>query len=238
MRHKRSSWTHAWTDGRTSFQPTTPWRLWLTVMRKPSPLVTSSIYGKIPNFCPALIANYHVHIRLLHTRIVLYRPMLCRMYSERASLSSLSGRFTKEGAIKCLETAQKIVRVVLSSMNPDVAIGILPWWYRIYYLHMAGTHFLAAMCTSDLYADSIAESWHTVLSALRSHEHLSEYVKQCVATFESLSVKILQARCGNPNVDSLTDAPVPLAFDDIFQEMGIDFNQFLFSQDDTFSNII
>lgn len=209
------------------------------VTRKTSPLVISSIYGKTrTNYPLSPIANCHVHVRLLHTRIFLYRPMLCRMYSESPCTSILSGRLTKECATICLETAQKIIRVVLSAMNQDVLIGILPWWYRIYYLHMAGTHFLAAMCTSDLYNDSMAESWHTVLSALRSHEHLSEYVKQCVATFESLSVRILQVRCGNPHVDSLKDTAAPLTFDDIFQEMGFDFNHFLFSQEDTISNTL
>ena len=164
--------------------------------------------------------------------------MLSRVYSEVSPSSSLSDRMTKECATMCLETAQKIVSVVLSSMTPNVRIGILPWWYRIYYLHIAGTHFLAAMCTTDLYTDSIAESWHSVLSALRAHEHLSEYITQCVTTLESLSVRILQVRCGNPNVDPLKESAPALNFDDIFQEMGFDFNHFLFNQDDVFSNTL
>ena len=208
------------------------------VMRKQSPLIISSTSGKTHTLPLLLKANHPFIIRLLHTRIFLYRPMLCRVYSEPPSTTSLSGRLTKEGAIMCLETAQKIVRVVLSAMKQDISIGVLPWWYRIYYLHMAGTHYLAAMCTPDLYTHCIAESWHSVLSALRSHEHLSEYVKHCVNTFESFSVRILQVRCGNPYVDSLKDTLAPSAFDDIFQEMEFDLNHFLFSQEDAFSSTL
>ncbi|KAJ5364248.1 uncharacterized protein N7496_009961 [Penicillium cataractarum] len=119
-----------------------------------------------------------LHARLLGTRIFLYRPMLARYFSMKSSdqastdIPSLSDRLFKECAGICVETAQKIVSMILDSLEPNVSMGLLPWWYRVYYLHIAGTTFLAAML-SDLFTESVSQSWHSMLTGLREHKHLS-----------------------------------------------------------------
>lgn len=188
------------------------------------------------------------HFSLLHSRIFLYRPMLARFYSLKSRMGtvktskvpSLSDRLLRQWAGMCIEAAQKLTSLIIEAFEPDEPIGILTWWYRIFYLHMAGINFLAAMFDPDLFTESVAQSWNDVLSTLRAHEHLSTYVPQCIRTFETLSTRILQTR--NSNSDTCGDFPcVEEAsgsfFDDLFQNIGSDFDNFLFGADDLFGAV-
>lgn len=133
----------------------------------------------------------------------------------------------------CVETAQKVTSLIMETLEPGEPMGLLPWWYRIYYLHIAGTNFLAAMFGVDLFTESVSQSWHNVMSALRAHEHLSTYVSQCIRIFETLSARILETR-GPNNPDGSGDVPFEsgFSFDGIFQDDGFDFDSFLFGTDD------
>ncbi|OJJ42652.1 hypothetical protein ASPZODRAFT_76256 [Penicilliopsis zonata CBS 506.65] len=181
--------------------------------------------------------RYLLHLRLLHSRIYLYRPLLARFYSMKSdpesksiTCASLSERLLRECARMCVTAAQGVTSLVVETLeDPGQGIGILPWWTRIYYLHISGVVFLAAMVGSDLFTDSVSQSWQYVLMALRAHVHLSTYVQQCVWTFEALAAKISQTNC-LPLQDggrSLADG-AGCCFDDIFQDMRFDFDDFLF----------
>ncbi|KAI1622247.1 putative fungal-specific transcription factor [Exophiala viscosa] len=177
-------------------------------------------------------------------RYVLHvRPMLacfCAMRSDTAtsSIPSLGDRLVREGARMCIEAAQNMTSLVIETLEPDKSIGLLPWWLRIYCLHIAGTHLLAAMFRSDLYTDSVLQSWNNTLSALRAHEHLSSYVQQCIRTFEMLSTRILDTRY--PNTDGghgngdgpRTQGASDVLSDDIFADINFDFDGFLFGTSD------
>ncbi|PWY80813.1 hypothetical protein BO94DRAFT_520762 [Aspergillus sclerotioniger CBS 115572] len=179
--------------------------------------------------------GYLLHLRLLHTRIYLHRPMLARHYTVKSHPApvcttppSLSDRLLQDSATICIETARSITSLILETHDPNEPIGLLPWWYRIYYLHIAGTIFLAAMFGSDLFTTAVSQSWDQVMFALRAHEHLSTYVQQCVWTFESLSRRVLDADV--PSQKGIAGS----FFDDIFQEVGFDFDNYLFGGQDTF----
>jgi hypothetical protein len=169
-------------------------------------------------------------------RIFLYRPMLAHFCSfnsttaaaAQATASSLtiSNRLVRECAAMCIEAAQRLTSLVLETLEPDASMGLLPWWYRIYYLHIAGINFLAAMFTSDLFTESVSRSWETVMSALRAHDHLSAYVQQCIRVFETLSARTLESRY--PNSVGSGDA-LPLdsfLVDNLFQDVGYDLDDF------------
>lgn len=170
--------------------------------------------------------------------------MLARYYSMNSHTAtsqatpgppSLSDRLLKECAGMCVETAQKVTSLIIETLEPEASIGLLPWWYRIYYLHIAGTNFLAAMFGPDLFTESVSQSWHSVLSALHAHEHLSTYVQQCIQVFETLSTRILQARQSNPDDNSgvpLHETNPGFFFDDIFQDVSFDFDNLLFGTED------
>ena len=110
-------------------------------------------------------------------------------------------------------------------------MGLLPWWYRIYYLHIAGTHFLAAMFSTEIFTESVSRSWDDVMSALRAHEHLSTYVPQCIQKFEALSARISQTRQLNTEVNgdfALDFQGGDLLNNDIFQDLGWNLDDFLY----------
>ena len=177
--------------------------------------------------------------------------MLARYYSLKTQtttsspIPTLSERLLRECAAMCVEAAQKVTSLIVETMEqePLAPIGLLPWWNRIYYLHIAGTNFLAAMFSPDLFTESILRSWQSNMAALRAHEHLSAYVRQCACTFDALSAKILQTKCpplpqGGGGGDVTMGTAVPLEnascpsssflCDDVFQEMDFDFDDFLF----------
>lgn len=181
--------------------------------------------------------RYLLHLRLLHTRIYLYRPLLARFYSMKSSaalqskteVSSLNERLLKECARMCVDAARAVTSLILETLGTDQPIGILPWWTRVYYLHIAGVIFLAAMVESELFTGTVAQSWQDVLTALRAHVHLSTYVQQCLWTFEGLSAKISQTGClpsGSEGEPLMGGAGY--CFNSISHDFGFDFDTFLF----------
>lgn len=166
--------------------------------------------------------------------------MLVRIYLLKSHAASfpaisktptLSHRLQRECARMCLEAAQQITSLIVEHLLLKNRIGILPWWYRIYYLHIAGTHFLAAMFDSELFTPDIEKSWYQVLEALRAHEHLSLYVKQCIQTFETLSAKIRDPSPTYLDADHhITSSQKQCAFflDDLFQDVNFQMDDILF----------
>ena len=135
----------------------------------------------------------------------------------------------------CVEAAQRLTKLIVETLEPDESMGLLPWWYRIYFLHIAGTNFLAAMLETELFNPSVSQSWQDCISALRAHEHLSIYVQQCVRSFETLSDKVAQMRCLNGDSSSsaqIEDEPFSFLIDEIFQDVNFDLNDVLFNNVD------
>jgi hypothetical protein len=190
-----------------------------------------------------LVERYLLHLRLMHTRIFMHRPILARFYSMRSHTAAtppggrgptLSDRLFRECAGLCVDSAQALASLIIETLKPGESLGLLPWWYRIYYLHIAGTTFLAAMFVSDLYTDSVAQSWSRVISALREHQHLSAYVPECIYTFETLAARILKPQ----SLSSFDNTKPPFGeddfsfvFDDLFYDTGLDFDKFVYSND-------
>jgi hypothetical protein len=120
--------------------------------------------------------------------------------------------------------------------KPDESIGLLPWWHRVLYLHVAGTTLIAATLRADLFTSSISQSWNMAMAALHAHENFSPFVQQCVATFQTLSARILEMHHSN-NIGR-GQFPPPEGgssnsyFQDVFQDLGFDPDNLLFGKDD------
>lgn len=177
------------------------------------------------------------NIRLLFARILLFRPMVARCcFLQHSSLaasdphfdSSYHGHMTRHGALQCVQNAQKIISLIDKDSNGDESMSVLPWWYRIFYLHVAATILLAVMQSADLFTPSVSESWQQTLSVIRRHEHLSSYLPQCASLFQSLSRKASHIRHpGQPDSpEELSDAQ----FHDTFQDFGFNIDNFLFDE--------
>lgn len=144
----------------------------------------------------------------------------------------LGDRVLQGCASVCVDTAQKMVSLIDKCHTPGETIGLLPWWHRVFYLHVAGTILIAAMLRSDLYTPTAAQSWAKAMLAFHAHDHLSPFILQCSATFETLSCNILGThRRGSYQINQLEVSP-DTYFQDIFQDIGFDPDNFLFGKDD------
>jgi hypothetical protein len=164
--------------------------------------------------------------------------------------TGLGGRILRDCATLCVENMQKVISLVdqcgrhSGRVTTDGArMGLVPWWYRIFYLHVAGTVLIAAALQPSLHTQSVSESWGCTMAPLRSHEHLSPFVSQCVATFETLWSRVVmqqqdqqeqkrpqqqQASSSTMHQDPAND---PYGFSDITQLMGFHPDEFLFNWD-------
>lgn len=136
--------------------------------------------------------------------------------------------------------------------SDGAGVGILPWWYRVLYLHIAGTVLMAATLQSALCSPAVSESWGRAMTALRAHEHLSPFVSQCLCTFETLSsgmgahhrnhpphrshqpyAPVAQETAeGSSGVHDNTGIALPHLQDVSFQDVGFDADDFLFGMED------
>lgn len=117
----------------------------------------------------------------------------------------------------CVENAQKIVDLVAEDWTPNGPPGVLPWWYRVFYLWLATMHVIAAMLRPDSFETIVAGHWDKAMSLLSAHEHLSQFLPQSISSFRSMWEKLAEIR-NSPN----DHVPPADAFQDVFQHMGLD----------------
>ena len=117
----------------------------------------------------------------------------------------------------------------------DIA-GVVPWWHRVFYLHIAGTILIAAMLRNDqddLSAAKVTQSWNKAISTLRAHEHLSPFVQQVVTNFEALASKISETHSSGGVIQPAeTDRFPGTHFHDVFEDIGFDPENSLFGKED------
>ncbi|KAL6797213.1 hypothetical protein GGI42DRAFT_90536 [Trichoderma sp. SZMC 28013] len=184
-------------------------------------------------------------LRLLHARILLFRPMVarCCFMQNNAPVaadvqfeSSYKGHMIQHGAFQCILNAQRMIALLDKNCNANEYACRMPWWSRIFYLHMAGTILLAAMQSTSLFTEAVSDSWQQTLSVFKKHEHLSLYIPQYATLFQSLARKASHMRHPPENtgfMEELSDTQ----FHDTFLEFGFHNDDFLFDEtDDTWLN--
>jgi hypothetical protein len=145
--------------------------------------------------------------RLLHTRILLYRPILSRLISSADTNASgmvfplkntLLQRMAVQCAILCVQSAQAAIENIHSQLPTDPGMmGPLPaWWYLVFYVYTAATVLLAArlrsFITEEVSRQSIDRSWAHALEVLRRYESCSTSAKRCVVVLEVLFDRVPQ----------------------------------------------
>lgn len=175
---------------------------------------------------------------------------------------SLNPRIIQDCAALCVENAQKMIALIVDECSaagyPDAPAvvgaaaaaaanadagpsGTIPWWYRVFYLHLAGVVLMAATLQPSLCTPTASESWARVMAALRAHEHLSPFVSQCLATFETLSAGMCSqqeapqyvapvAEEGTPG--NLDAASMPPLHDVLFQDIVFETEAMFFGMED------
>ncbi|KAL7929290.1 hypothetical protein V8C35DRAFT_316013 [Trichoderma chlorosporum] len=182
------------------------------------------------------IRRLSLHFRLLHARILLFKPMVarCCFMQNNAPValdarldSSYKEHMIQYGASQCILNAQQMISLLDKICNPDEHTYTLPWWNRVFYFHMAGTILLAAMQSTNLFTEAAAESWQQTLSVIKKHEHLSSYIPRCASLFQSLSRKGSQMRHQPENADLLEEVS-DAQFYDTFLGLGFHNDNLLF----------
>jgi hypothetical protein len=64
---------------------------------------------------------------------------------------------------------------------------------------------------------------------LQAHEHLSPFIRNCITWYQTLSCKILET---NPSNWKTGEGSSNSYFQDVFQDMGFDPDNFLFGKED------
>jgi hypothetical protein len=145
---------------------------------------------------------------------------------------SLGDRVLQNSAFLCVENAQKMINLVHEYHKPVGPVAVIPWWYRIFYLHIAGTILIAAMLRADIFTPMVSQSWTKAMSTLQAHEHLSPFVQQCVTTFQTLSCKIMETYHSSGGQFPSLEGSSSTYFQEVFQDMGLEAENFLFSKED------
>ncbi|KEF57497.1 uncharacterized protein A1O9_05414 [Exophiala aquamarina CBS 119918] len=160
-------------------------------------------------------------LRLAHARILLFRPILVRLclssLTPAGLFPDLEHRILQSCAMLCVENAQKVIDLVAEDWKSDTPIGILPWWYRVFYLWIATLHIIAAMMRPEIFESVVSGHWEKAISLLTAHEHLCQFLPETVVNFRSMWEKVMRIR-------NLPDNEVPPAeaFQDVFQHMGLE----------------
>ena len=179
-------------------------------------------------------------LRLAHTRILLFRPMLARLcltpHRKTSDVNSLHDHLLQGCALLCIENTARMLSLVCEAYATSPTL--LPWWYRVFYLFVSSQHLLAAMLRPDVLLTQVHELWSTAKQAFADHEHLSPAVKRCSSNFAKLAEKITNAH----NSVILTNAAANQAealgegeFQDIFQQFGFDLDGLLYDFQDSTS---
>ncbi|KAI3318549.1 fungal-specific transcription factor domain-containing protein [Xylariaceae sp. AK1471] len=183
-----------------------------------------------------------LHLRLLHVRIFLFRPILWYLCLSQpqgkvvdSANQSLEGSMMRQCVTLCIESAQKMIALIYSHQKPGADIGIMPWWNRIFYVYIAATILTAAMLRPEFYTSNASLAWDQVMFILDTHEHLSPFIRQSRAAFQTLSRKILDTHYPSSGTGPTQPREMeqPQAYlPDVFPDVGLDATNFLLGMDD------
>ncbi|EFY98046.1 Zn(2)-Cys(6) zinc finger domain protein [Metarhizium robertsii] len=159
-----------------------------------------------------------LHIRFLHARMLLLRPVVARVclpppgfgVAAARPPDSLQSRVMQQCTIYCVEIARSIISLLLKYQANDGTVGLLPaWWYRVYYLFSAATVLIAAKLRTDIInLQDINQAWSEAMKVLQAHEHVNTSARRCVAALQILSSKILNGGASTSDSSAHFDTTV------------------------------
>lgn len=152
--------------------------------------------------------------RYLHTRILLFRPILSRFclaqpdtaYHSSSSSSaqnmeheSLPQHLALACSNLCLRAAHDAIYLLYSNLDRENITGPVPqWWNCILFTYSAATVLQAArLRPMSISSYNIDTSWSHALEIIHSFESLSPIVQRCVVALEFLADKISEMMAGH-----------------------------------------
>ena len=107
---------------------------------------------------------------------------------------SLDTRILQDCATQGVESAQKIISIVIEDYAQDENARLLPWWYRVFYLYIAMQQLVAAMMQAQIFQPLVSDCWEKAMSALCAHEYLSPCLTRCTASFRKMWQRVANVR--------------------------------------------
>jgi hypothetical protein len=151
--------------------------------------------------------------RYLHTRILLFRPILSRFSltqpdtaypppsssAQNMEHESLPQHLALACSNLCLRAAHDAIHLIYSNLDRENITGPVPqWWNCILFTYSAATVLQAArLRPMGISSYNIDTSWTHALEIIRSFEPLSPLVQRCVLALEMLAHKITETTAGN-----------------------------------------
>ena len=161
--------------------------------------------------------------------MLIFRPMCTRFCLSQTQATSqtsvteksMENRIYQDCATVCLESSQKVIELVVQDQRVNGGAGILPWWYRSFWLCIASQHVVAAMMKPDVFGDMAPGIWATAIAALQAEEYLSPAIKQQTATWKRIWQKVTELH--NPGEDQVVPMEVVADpdFQNVFQYLGL-----------------
>jgi hypothetical protein len=145
--------------------------------------------------------------RYLHTRILLFRPILSRFclaqpdttYNSSSSAQnmeheSLPQHLALACSNLCLRAAHDAIHLIYSNLDRENITGPVPqWWNCVLFTYSAATVLQAArLRPMGISSYNIDTSWTHALEIIHSFESLSPLVQRCVLALEMLAEKITE----------------------------------------------
>ncbi|KAL5044578.1 fungal-specific transcription factor domain-containing protein [Aspergillus fruticulosus] len=175
-----------------------------------------------------------LRLRIAHTRMLLYRPMLAQLclarlpneYTYPATPNmSLDDSISRTCATLCIDSVNKII-TLLQNSGMTSSRALIPWWHRFFYLYITMQHLIAAMLRPDIFGDTVPSLWEKSIALLAAHEHLSVSVRRCLASFQGMWQKVTDIQSFSRAYSSTQNQALPdledAEFWDLFQHLGFD----------------
>jgi hypothetical protein len=154
----------------------------------------------------------HLHCRLIHIRIMLFRVFFLRAAERSKNPGSepsqlFADAVTHQGLLKCVRAAQEILqlistRIVVGDRGPRY---IPQWWHTVTYVYTASTILIAAHIFPTVVEETTASSLtESIGQGFQILDHHTEYKKSAQRCKTALAV--LCERHVNPNNGSLNKA--------------------------------
>lgn len=139
-----------------------------------------------------------LHIRYLHLKIMLYRPVLFPKNRDHVSNNGINRTelyMSSQRSISklCVETAMDLISMISRYRSADITL--LPAiWYNVFYIYTAASVLLAAKLQPCLQDDldkiKFESSWKMMTELLSSYKSQSKSAARCLKVLEMMNDKI------------------------------------------------
>jgi hypothetical protein len=99
-------------------------------------------------------------------------------------------------AATCIKNAQDMVSAIQVSGQPNgTSENQMPWWVRLFYMHIAATVLVVAMLRTDLSSSlGVSESWDFLMALLHMCERFTPFIPQYIDAFKTLASEVAALR--------------------------------------------